>query len=1182
MKDFTIRRFTILGALFLFASISALAQQQSKLDIALRHVEQNREQWQLTTTDVADMVLSSQHQSQHNGVTHFYFIQRYASVEIYNAIMGVHVLPNGTVTYVANRFIPQISEKANTTSPALSAHDAIQKAAAHLNLDLSQKLDLVEKKNDRFYIYDGGSIAHSDINVKLSYQYSKADNALRLAWNLAIDQITTPDYWSLRVDALTGEILDQNNWTVYCNHHKPHAAHSGCSLDAKPGTPKTIEEALLEESNLMGGTYNVFPVPVESPIHGEREIISDPADATASPYGWHDTNGEDGAEFTITRGNNVHAFLDLDADDTSNGDEPDGGEELIFDYPFDDQTQEPDQYREAAVTQLFYMNNYMHDFAYAYGFDESAGNFQQNNYGNGGSQGDAVNAHAQDGSGTNNANFGTPPDGGSGTMQMFLWDNSGGRILTVTGPEEIAGQTYEARPANFGGNITTDPLEAEVEFVDDGSLDPTLGCSSLINGDELDGKIAMIDRGGCEFGLKALNAQDAGAIAVIVCNFEDAFVTMAGGAVGNQVTIPAVFMQAIDCQQIRTLAGEGLSVNLQLPSNSGPSQVDSDMDNGIIAHEYGHGISNRLTGGRFAAGCLGNGEQMGEGWSDFFSLITTVKSSDAGDTRRGIGNYAVSGDIQGTGIRRRPYSTDINVYDLTYADIVGQGVHGTGEVWAQALWDMYWLFVEVYGFDEDLINGTGGNNIAVQLVMDGMKLQPCSPGFVDGRDAILQADSINNDAANSCLIWEAFAKRGIGFSALQGSEDTNGDQTEAFDLNPLCIPELKIAKTVTPTIQAGEEVTVNLTATNHKGEPVTSVLVTDEIPDGLTYVAGSGMGGNQVLVDGNTISFDLGTMQHEEVIQMSYTLSSDPGLTSTTTYFDGFEDGDDDWEFDAFDGIDVFELTDAFPFEGDFSWYVPSTDNQNDQVLQNLDPILVTGTNPALRIIHQYETPAGTIGGLVQISTDGGNQWQDTRELMIRNGYPAAISYFTFVIPNLSAFSGNSNGYIPTYIDLSAYVGQEIKVRFRFGSDDGGSTGALLGLGWFVDNFEFMDLLSYNGEACIMSDEGDMACVIAEERGTIVDSDGVVSTEDVEIAQILSIYPNPAKDVLNIALTTESAENINLELLTVDGKTIKQQAFRTNGDYQLIPMAVNNLPGGFYFVRLSSGSNIVTKKVVIQ
>ena len=67
------------------------------------------------------------------------------------------------------------------------------------------------------------------------------------------------------------------------------------------------------------------------------------------------------------------------------------------------------------------MNNWIHDKTYALGFTESAGNFQTNNFGKGGLGNDAVQADAQDGSGTNNANFNTPPDGSAGRMQMFLW-----------------------------------------------------------------------------------------------------------------------------------------------------------------------------------------------------------------------------------------------------------------------------------------------------------------------------------------------------------------------------------------------------------------------------------------------------------------------------------------------------------------------------------------------------------------------------------------------------------------------------------------------------------------------------------------------------------------------------------------------------------------------------------------
>jgi len=74
-----------------------------------------------------------------------------------------------------------------------------------------------------------------------------------------------------------------------------------------------------------------------------------------------------------------------------------------------------------ATLALFYYNNILHDYLYSIGFTESLWNFQQDNFGKGGAGQDAVSAQVQDGSGTNNANFGTPADGSRPRMQMFLF-----------------------------------------------------------------------------------------------------------------------------------------------------------------------------------------------------------------------------------------------------------------------------------------------------------------------------------------------------------------------------------------------------------------------------------------------------------------------------------------------------------------------------------------------------------------------------------------------------------------------------------------------------------------------------------------------------------------------------------------------------------------------------------------
>ena len=93
---------------------------------------------------------------------------------------------------------------------------------------------------------------------------------------------------------------------------------------------------------------------------------------------------------------------------------------------------------------------------------------------------------------------------------------------------------------------------------------------------------------------------------------------------------------------------------------------DGDFDNGIIAHEYGHGISIRIAGGPSTSSCLSNAEQMGEGWSDWFGLMLTMEPGDQGSDVRGIGTYSLGQATTGGGIRPAPYSTDFGVNSYTY------------------------------------------------------------------------------------------------------------------------------------------------------------------------------------------------------------------------------------------------------------------------------------------------------------------------------------------------------------------------------------------------------------------------------------------------------------------------------------------------------------------------------------
>jgi len=209
-------------------------------------------------------------------------------------------------------------------------------------------------------------------------------------------------------------------------------------------------------------TYNVFKWGINDPSEGNRSIETEGKDKLASPLGWHSlpiandpysankrySHGSTIRNTTVTWGNNVFAHENWEGRNAylSNY-RPDGGEDLEFDFVYDpkpttneDALEEAKKYINTTITQLFYTTNMVHDLYYryvlhlyeslqqlttfSYGFDEPSGNFQQHNFGRGGEENDGVIANAQDGSGFNNANFMTPPDGQNGRCRMYLWNTA--------------------------------------------------------------------------------------------------------------------------------------------------------------------------------------------------------------------------------------------------------------------------------------------------------------------------------------------------------------------------------------------------------------------------------------------------------------------------------------------------------------------------------------------------------------------------------------------------------------------------------------------------------------------------------------------------------------------------------------------------------------------------------------
>lgn len=772
-------------------SASQTALVNANKTVIQEYLNKQRESLRLTSADITNWTVSDIYSNAKSGTTYIYLQQQQNGIRVFNAVSSM-AIKNGQVVSFFSRFFPGLSGKVNVASPAFAPTEAIRKAIALLEVR-SENFPVLfqEVKELNKYIFTKGDISSEPVQVTLLYQPVKQN--VRLVWNVNIAPINTDHWWNLRIDAVNGNLIDKNDWTVHCDFGTPQLNHSSAP------TPATSTAASSSANSLLP-VYNVYALPVEAPSFGVRSLVVNPADPTASPYGWHDTDGQVGDEYTITRGNNVHAYDDI-ANNDAPGTSADGGASLNFDFPVNF-SQAPSTYLDASLTNLFYVNNWIHDVLYQYGLDEAGGNFQENNYGNGGIGNDYVLAECQDGGGTNNANFATPDDGGNGRMQMYLWSGGSAASLEINSPAGIAG-SYLAVEAGFGPVISS-PITADLVLVDDGVAPTSDGCEPLQNGASLAGKIAVVDRGTCTFISKVNAAEAAGAIAVIVCNNQaGAPIAMGGTGTSN---IPAVMISQADGNAIKSvLTGGGTANGTLNPAATVVQDLDGSFDNGIVIHEFGHGVSNRLTGGPNNSNCLFNGEQAGEGWSDYFSLLFTIENGDAGTDARGIGTFALNEPVSGLGIRRYPYSTDMTINPQTYADLAqSSAVHDVGEIWCVTLWDLTWALINQNGFDSNWISGTGGNNIALSLVMEGMKLQPCGPGFIDGRDAILLADDNLYAGAHRCLIWETFARRGMGANALQGDANTAGDETADYTLpsfcqNPTVAPTANFSSDVTTT-----------------------------------------------------------------------------------------------------------------------------------------------------------------------------------------------------------------------------------------------------------------------------------------------------------------------------------------------------------------------------------------------
>ena len=1165
-----------LGLAFLgLLPMAALQAQSFTPQQAYEQALTVRDQWAGPGFTPADLRLSSAY-ADANGLEHVYMQQLFRGIPVYNRVQSLAFM-RGRLASHTGTFMPAKQLAGLPATPAISAAVAVRRTLQHLARPFAATPDLLTGANgpEAQQTFAAAGVAQRDIVASLTWA---ADDAGRphLAWNVNIDLLNSSDWWNVRVDAATGTIIGQDNWTVEETASRPAAGAADTRAVAKTAAA-TRALPPPPPPSATSSSFLVVPFPRDRPGSAGFQTETNPwlkAGATnnATTHGW---NFDGTTNYDLTRGNNVSAY-----DDAASANAPGNyaasqtaAPTLSFGYSpnFANAPSTPDN-RNAAVVNLFYWNNIVHDVLYQYGFTEAAGNFQADNLSRGGRGTDYVKAEAQDGSGTNNANFSTPPDGTSGRMQMFLWSPTAQPYaLQVTAPATVAG-SYTAVEGGMSTNnslSTLGPIAGQLGlFTDAGSSPVTSLACGAHGGTPLTGKIALLYRGTCTFAVKVKNAQLAGAIAAIVVNNVAGAPAVMGGT-DNTITIPAVMISQADGAVLAAQVTNNVQVTL--PRTAALPQLDGDFDNGVVVHEYGHGLSTRLTGGPANSSCLNNAEQGGEGWSDYLALMLTTDWTTAqltdGPTARPVGTYASGQAATGRGIRRYPYSTSLTTNPLTYANVAtNPEVHAIGEVWCAALWDMTWNIIQQRGsIEPNLYSGVanGGNNVAMQLVVQGLKLQPCQPGFLDSRDAILAADSLLYRGQYHCTIWSAFARRGMGYSAVQGSSGSAADQTAAYDMPP----PVTLQKT-TPLV-AGNTFSNEYKLACNCQVPTTPYTLTAELPTGMQFVSSSTGGtlvGTKVTFSNITFTAPGQTKTLRFVAQAAAAAACTPATPVNDNQDASLVGG---FVAQPITGTDNWASSTVHANSGTRSWAAPAPITPSDFVLTSA-PFTPMGLS-VLSFYHYFDFEGSYDGGTVELSADNGTTWQNPASLWILNGYNSAFDAST-PAPGQRCFSGRSVSGTTTFIrsalDLRSFAGTPLLVRFRTRTDTG-SPGTFEG--WFVDDIQVLN--GCGGNQLVELRTGSNTLQGAQTVVTYL-LPTTVTAQKTGLAQAseFSAQPNPfGVQGLQLRLNLPTAQpQLALSLYDVAGRLLLHRSVERTaaGTSTLTWPEAASLPAGLYLVRI--------------
>lgn len=1045
----------------------------------------------------AEARLTQLHQLDDGGAVIAIFQQRVAGVDVFRDEVKVAMTKDFVVVAIAGYLTPQLRRLgAFSLRPSTAAAAAIS-AMTGQGVEASSLEPLAFREG-----YQLWRLGDEPTPVRARPVWFPMPEGLEPGYYVEVelnDGETDSRYHSFVVSARDGQVLYEKNLTADASFRVwANGTGLGLPMDGPSGNSPTPHPA---------GTPNGF-----QPAWVAPELVTRDYGPISTMDPWLPANA------TRTEGNNTFTYLDVarpngfGAGDTvpvPNGD-PDAGV-LVFDRVYDP-LQNPyanEQQRMAAGTQLFYDINFLHDWYYDRGFDEAAGNAQLSNFGRGGRENDPINAEGQDNSGTSNANMSTPSDGARPRMQMYVFTGAETERLTYNGAN------VTANGAQFGPQQFN--VSAELVAVNDG--DPSGMGGSVTDGCQPNfttsvmGKIAVVDRGLCTFVQKVEIAQNNGAAGVIIIDTS---------MFGRPLELVGSPMPATTIPAMSLTRALGATLRAALTAASGPvtgtlfrqatTDRDGTLDNAIIAHEWGHYISNRLIGdgnGLSARQSAG----MGEGWSDFHALLMMVRADDLNvpSNANWIGTWAIGGyttaatNAQGHyyGVRRVPYTVDFTKNGLTFKHIqrgvalpqlptaggldgsLNAEVHSTGEVWATMLWEAYVALLR----DTPRLTFDQAQDRMLRYLVAGYKLTPMMPTFVDARDALLAA-AIARDPQDFALFWAAFARRGLGMQARAPDRDAvdNRPAVESFVVgNAIAVSELTIDDSVTSCDMDGvldtDEVglasvtvknvgvgalaasTISLStaspglsfpqgpmATAPRLEPFESATV--RIPVALRGVRG--FQGVVVTASANDPSLAVpGPVTRE----FRTRLNSNTRPNGTAT--DDVEAPMSRWSASndpsGNTGSD-WRIAQSSPTS--HYWFGPNPSSPADTYLTS--PPLVVGMGPfsmSFRHRFDFETDASMTyfdGAVLELSVAGG-AWTDIGSLAMP-GYTGALPAQTSnPLRGRRGYVGQSPGY-PTFnterVDLGTqYAGQTVRVRFRIGADD-----AAAAKGWEVDDIAFTGL----------------------------------------------------------------------------------------------------------------------------